>query len=395
MAQIFDFAPVQIEHGRAKITPEGYFVADALVGRANNIQEYRAADLGDAFADRDPNSIVRIFRPEAEVFATDSLATASRLPITLDHPVQNGKPVMVDAKNWREFVKGESGEQIMRDGEFIRVPIRVTDAAAVNSVRSDRQEFSLGYAAEIVVGDGIAPNGEHYDGSLANIRYNHLAACRAARGGPELRITDERPAATPAQTKGKAMLVMIDGLPVDVSNAEAAGKAIANLVTARDTANSALETATTELTDAKKTIAERDAEIVNLKDAVEKAKPTPAALRDAAGKYARTAAKAKALGVTVTDEMDVAAMQKAAVVAKMGDAAAAYDDAQIVVAFDALAANIADDVDDGNKDGDPLAAMVRDGKVANLGDAQQALTDAKAKRFERYRTAHKGNAATS
>src|SRR5690606_10508960 len=90
MAQIFDFAPVQIEHGRAKITPEGYFVADALVGRANNIQEYRAADLGDAFADRDPNSIVRIFRPESEVFATDSLATASRLPITLDHPVQNG-----------------------------------------------------------------------------------------------------------------------------------------------------------------------------------------------------------------------------------------------------------------------------------------------------------------
>lgn len=395
MAMIFDFAPVQIEHGRAKITPEGYFVADALVGRANNIQEYRAADLGDAFADRDPNSTVRIFRPEAEVFATDSLATASRLPITLDHPVSNGKPVMVDAKNWREFVKGESGEQIMRDGEFIRVPIRVTDAAAVTSVQRDRQEFSLGYAAEIVVGDGVAPNGEHYDGSLANIRYNHLAACRAARGGPELRITDERPAASPAQPKGKAMLVMIDGLPVDVSNAEAAGKAIANLVTARDTANDALETATTELSDAKKTIAERDAEIVNLKDAVEKAKPTPAALRDAAGQFARVTAKAKALGVDVTDEMDVAAMQKAAVVAKMGDAAASYDEGQYAIAFDALSANVADS-DDGNVSGDdPLRAMVRDGKVANLGDAQQALVDAKAKRFERYRTAHKGTAAAS
>ena len=394
MATIFDFAPVQIEHGRAKITPEGYFVADALVGRANNIQEYRAADLGDAFADRDPNSTVRIFRPEAEVFATDSLATASRLPITLDHPVQGGKPVMVDAKNWREFVKGESGEQIMRDGEFIRVPIRVTDAAAVTSVRSDRQEFSLGYAAEIVVGDGVAPSGEHYDGSLANIRYNHLAACRTARGGPELRITDERPANFNRQQEVTTMpkIVLIDGLPVDVSNADVAEQTIGRLRDARDTANGALESATTELTDAKKTIAERDAEIVTLKDAVEKAKPTPAALRDAAGQYARTAAKAKALGVTVTDEMDVPAMHKAAVTAKMGDAAKAYDDAQYAVAFDALAANVADDVDDKV---DPLAALVGDGKVANLGDAQQAFEDARAKRFERFHRSHKAPAAAS
>lgn len=392
MAQIFDFAPVQIEHGRAKITPEGYFVADALVGRANNIQEYRAAELGDAFADRDPNSVVRVFRPEAEVFATDSLATASRLPITLDHPVQGGKPVMVDAKNWREFVKGESGEQIMRDGEYIRVPIRVTDAGAVSSVQRDRQEFSLGYAAELQVQDGTY-EGQAYDAVLTNIRYNHLAACRAARGGSELRITDERPAAIPAKPKGNtAMLIMIDGLPVDVSNAEAASKAIANLVDARDTATSALDAAQAELTDAKKTIAERDAEIVNLKDAAEKAKPTPAALRDAAGKYARVTAKAKALGVDVTDEMDVADMQRAAVVAKMGDAAKDYDDAQVVVAFDALTASV--DVSDDNAP-DPLRAAMRDGKPANLGDAETALADARAKRRERFANAHKGSAAAS
>jgi len=156
MTFLYDFAPASIEHGRARITPEGYFVADALVGRANNIQEYRAAELGDAFADRDPNSIVRVFRPETEVFAVDSVRSASRLPITLDHPAQAGRGVMVDAKNWREFAKGETGEQIMRDGEFIRVPIRVTDAVAVDSVRSDRQEFSLGYSAEIRVQPGVS-----------------------------------------------------------------------------------------------------------------------------------------------------------------------------------------------------------------------------------------------
>lgn len=388
MTFLYDFAPVAIEHGRARITPEGYFVADALVGRANNIQEYRAAELGDAFADRDPNSVVRVFRPEAEVFAVDSVRSASRLPITLDHPVQNGRGVMVDAKNWREFAKGETGEQIMRDGEYIRVPIRVTDANAVDSVRTDRQEFSLGYSAEIRVQPGVF-DGQAYDAELSNIRYNHLAACRVARGGPELRITDERPAGKP---KGTPMLILIDGLQVDVSNAEVAASTIRNLVAARDAANTDAKAAETALTDARNTIAARDAEIVTLKDAADKAKPTPAALRDAAAAYARVSNKARALGVTVTDEMDVPAMQRAAVSAKMGDAAAAYTPEQVAAAFDVLAAQVGD-APANVTDADPLRAMLRDGKPANVTDDAKAFADARAARFERFNTAHKGTAS--
>lgn len=388
MTFLYDFAPASIEHGRARITPEGYFVADALVGRANNIQEYRAAELGDAFADRDPNAIVRVFRPEAEVFAVDSVRSASRLPITLDHPVQAGRGVMVDAKNWREFAKGETGEQIMRDGEYIRVPIRVTDANAVDSVRTDRQEFSLGYSAEIRVQPGVF-DGQAYDAVLSNIRYNHLAACRAARGGPELRITDERPAEKP---KGIPMLILIDGLQVDVSNAEVAATTVRNLIAARDAANTDAKAAETALADARNTIAARDAEIVGLKDAADKAKPTPAALRDAAAAYARVSSKAKALGVTVTDEMDVDAMRRAAVVAKMGDAAAAYTPEQVTAAFDVLAAQIGD-APANVTDTDPLRAMLRDGQPANLGDESKAFADARAARFERFNTAHKGTAS--
>lgn len=388
MTFLYDFAPAKIEHGRARITPEGYFVADALVGRANNIQEYRAAELGDAFADRDPNSIVRVFRPETEVFAVDSVRSASRLPITLDHPVQAGRGVMVDAKNWREFAKGETGEQIMRDGEFIRVPIRVTDAAAVDSVRSDRQEFSLGYSAEIRVQPGVF-DGQAYDAVLSNIRYNHLAACRAARGGPELRITDERPADKP---KGTPMLILIDGLQVDVSNAEVAATTVRNLIAARDAANEGTRAAEQALADARNTLAARDAEIVGLKDAADKAKPTPAALRDAAAAYNRVSAKAKALGVTVTDEMDVDAMRRAAVVSKMGDAAATYTDEQVTAAFDVLAAQVGD-APANVTDADPLRAMLRDGQPANVADEAKAFADARAKRFERYNTAHKGTAS--
>jgi hypothetical protein len=37
---------VEIADKAARITRDGYLVADALVGKANNIQEYRAAELG-------------------------------------------------------------------------------------------------------------------------------------------------------------------------------------------------------------------------------------------------------------------------------------------------------------------------------------------------------------
>lgn len=388
MTFLYDFAPAAIENGRARITPEGYFVADALVGRANNIQEYRAAELGDEFSDLPPGQIVRVFRPETEVFALDSLASASRLPITLDHPVQGGRGVMVDAKNFREFARGETGEEILRDGQFIRVPIRVTDAQAVDSVRTDRREFSLGYRAKIRRESGVH-DGQPYDAILSDIRYNHLAACRAARGGPELRITDERP----ANMKGAPMLILIDGLQVDVSNAEVAATTVRNLIAARDSANAATAAAEAALTDARNQLAQRDAEIVGLKDAADKAKPTPAALRDAAAAYARTADKAKALGVTVTDEMDVDAMRAAAVAVKMGDAAKGYTPEQIAAAFDVLAANVADAAPANS--GDPLRAFVRDsGTPANAaGDAMKEFADARAARLARFETAHKGTAA--
>ena len=372
------FADATIEAGKARITPEGFFVADALVGRANNVQEYQAGQLGDAFADRDPRSIVRVFRPEAEIFAVDSLSSASRIPITLDHPATQAGAVMVDAKNWREFAKGETGEQIMRDGEFIRVPIRVTDAAAVQSVQSDRREFSLGYSATIRPEAGVH-DGLVYDAVVSNIRYNHLAACRAARGGPELRITDDR--------RGTPMLIIIDGLQVDVSNADVAAATIRNLITARDSANDATQAAQTALADAQNAIAAKDAEIVTLKDAADKAKPTPAALRDAAAEYARVADKAKALGATVTDEMDADAMRSAAVSLKLGDAAKDYTPAQVVAAFDALTVTVADD--------DSLRILVKGGKPVTVGDAAAEFADARAARFARFETGHKTAAAAA
>lgn len=369
----------EIKNARARITPEGYFVADALVARANNIQEYRARELG--LTDRDPEAIVRVFRPEAEVFAVDSLRTASRLPVTLDHP-----PVMVDASNWKEYAKGETGEEILRDGEFMRVPVRVTDAGAVGSVRTDRKEFSLGYTADLKLEAGVF-DGQEYDASISTIRYNHLAACRAARGGSELRIIDESPAARQPEGNPMPKIVLVDGLPVDVANADVAETLATRLVAARDTANSALEASQAALRDEQAKTAELTAKVATLTDELGKSKLTPAALRDAAASYSRTINRAKALGVTVTDEMDESAIHAAAVSAKLGDAAKGYTAEQNAVAFAALAATVTDAAP---ADSDPLRAALRDAGPANIADAKGEADKARTARLARYETAYKG-----
>ena len=393
MTLFYDRAKIS---GTAKITKEGYFVADALVGKANNIQTYRAAELG--LTDRDPNAVVRVFRPAEKVFAVDSLRTASRLPITIDHPVKDGQAVMIDATNWREFTKGETGEEILRDGDFIRVPIRITDAGGVTAVQRDHQEFSLGYTANIELTPGVY-DGQAYDAVMSNPQYNHLAACVAARGGSELRITDERtvPASPPIPTVGvlPVTTAIVDGLPVNLADATAAKAVVDKLVADRDAA----------VVDNKahlQTIAARDAELVSkgeeitrLTDELAKAKLTPAQLRDAAAAHAKTIADAKRLGVTVTDEMSADDARKAAVTAKLGDKAANYDDALYAVAFDTLVAQLPTD------NGGTPPAPVRDslgaiiGDTANVTDAAAKFNEARNARFNRFETAHKGAAVST
>lgn len=370
MAILHDRATIS---GKAKITREGYFVADALVARANNVQDYRAAELG--LADRAPNDVIRVFRPEAEVFAVDSLKSAGHLPITLDHP-----PHMVDANNWRDYAKGQTDGEVLRDGEFLRVPLRITDADAVDSVLKDRQEFSLGYQAEIRLESG-SWMGQDYDAVASNFRYNHLAACRAARGGPELRIVDERPAEEPP-----VKIVLVDGLPVNVADASAAEATLNKILADRDAAVVDLRAAQSAVVAKDAEITAKDAKIAEL----EAAKPTPAQLRDAAAAFGRTVEVAKALGATITDEMDEAAVVRAAVTVKMGDKAANYTDEQARTAFDVLAAQPTTTP----PVGDALRNVIGDGP-ANLADAGTAFADARAKRFNRLSNNHRGTAANA
>ncbi|WJI14943.1 DUF2213 domain-containing protein [Pseudoxanthomonas winnipegensis] len=166
----------------ARRTADGYLVGDAKVARVG-VQQYLGRELG-----RPDLSVVRVYRPAEEVFRDATMRSFAHRPVTLDHPGE-----MVDSSNWRKVAAGQVGDQVVRDGEFVRVPLVLMDADAIRAWESGKRELSMGYTAEIVFGDGVTPDGEHYDAKQVNIMANHLAIVDVARGGPQLRL-DAAPA---------------------------------------------------------------------------------------------------------------------------------------------------------------------------------------------------------
>lgn len=165
--KITDKAPVT----GAKITKEGYVAAYAKCLRTG-VQDYLAKELGIT----DKSGIVKVYRPEEEVFHKDSLASLSHVPVTMNHPDK-----FVDAANWRELGVGETGSDVLRDQEWLVTSLMVKDAAAINS---GLRELSAGYTATL---EDAAP-GSDYDYVMRNIRFNHLALVPSARAGKEARI---------------------------------------------------------------------------------------------------------------------------------------------------------------------------------------------------------------
>src|SRR5690606_10621448 len=129
--------------------------------------------------------IVRVYRPADQVFAKDSLASYAHKPVTKDHPDE-----AVSADNWKDLAVGQIGDEVARDGDFIRVPLIVMDAAAIKAVEGGKRELSAGYTCDLAFEAGITPDGQPYDAIQKDIRINHVAIVQRGRAGSQARIGD-------------------------------------------------------------------------------------------------------------------------------------------------------------------------------------------------------------
>lgn len=351
-------------------TSDGYLVADAAVARTG-IQEYLGREVG-----KPEMQIVRVYRPAEQVFAKDAMKTYAHRPMTNDHPKQS-----VTSENWKDVAIGQTGGDVMRDGEFVRVPLVLMDQKAITDWEEGKVELSMGYSADIVFQAGVTDSGEEYDAIQTNLHMNHLALVDKARGGDKLRIGDSGSAdiihpAQPTNEGGhmadNTRKVMFDGLEIEVTPQGA----------------QAIEKLTKQVSDAK-------SEVVALADshkAVVAAKDTEigeltAKLKDAEGKFlsdadidARVAKRAElvAKATAVVADSDYTGksdseIRKLVVAKKLGDSVVDGKSDEFVAGCFAMLADSKDSVAD---------AVKSDAHKANLSDSQSEYE-------ARLRNAHK------
>lgn len=232
-------------------TRDGYLVGNARIARTG-IYHYGGAELG-----KPELEMVRVYRPEDEVFEQAAMTGFAHRPITNDHPRES-----VTAKTWKDVAVGMIGGDIARDGSFLSVPLALMDAQAIEDYESGKREVSAGYTCEIEWASGTAPDGEAYDAIQRKIRPNHLAMVDRGRAGPECRIGDGAsrtpPVVTPTlppspQQGGRTMAedirtVVVDGLTISTTGQGA--EVITKLQRQLADAASSTEAANRRITDA-------------------------------------------------------------------------------------------------------------------------------------------------
>lgn len=234
---------------KRKKTREGYLLAPAKVARTG-VQDYDAAldfakDELPAHIDQKPGIVVRLLRPEAEVFSDQALKSVVNKPITDGHPSED-----VTAENVKDLQVGFSRENVKRDGDTIAVDLLFQVKDAIEKIENEGvDQISLGYATDVVWQSGEDPDHGLYDGIQTNILVNHIALVKAGRAGPDVRLSDSQ------NDKGKKEIEkmatrMIDGITIEVT--DQAGEAIDKLQNDAKASQDKIDSLTAELNDSKK-----------------------------------------------------------------------------------------------------------------------------------------------
>ncbi len=380
-------------------TSEGFLAVRAKASRTG-VYQYsgREIDPDNKHGLRD-EALVNVLRDGKTVFDKKAVHSFIGKPITDNHPA-----VPVSAENWRDHARGVVMGAKWEEGGYLAFDLLLTDKAAIGAVEGGKRELSNGYGAELEFGDFTADDGTKCPVRQSAIRGNHVAIVDRGRAGADCRIADaarcvslpadvfellvdgqtypratnddknspqRRETVEPGASQMATKTITFDGLPVEVTDAaEAVIRKLEGQIATIDAAKAKAET---DLAKAVTDGSTKDAKIVTLEKQIEDAKVTPAQLRDAAKSYQLIVDKAKALGVAVTEAMDEAAIMKAVVTAKVGDAAKDWNDVQVAASFATIA------VDSKPRGIDPVRRAIADGAVT-LSDTKSIHDAARAAR---------------
>jgi hypothetical protein len=363
---VFDRAGYRIT--QREYTDEGFLKVPGRVARTG-IQEYLARELG---LDGDPMRVVRVYRPEEEVFADASLSTYDASAVTNNHP--HG---LVTAANYKGLTVGVVRGSGRRDGDFVVCDLIVKDKATIDDITSGKCELSAGYTAVYDDTPGVTDDGQEYHYIQRDIRINHVAVVDRARAGANARFFDHNPG-------GNTMPVLIttdSGRSVDVADP-------ANAQVVADSFDRLLKRATDAESKADKAQATADKAAEDLVEARKASSDVAIGERVKAISTTQALARKVAGDGFTCDSLDVIEIKRAALAVALpkrdwSDKSAGY----VECAFDAESDKDDDDDEEDDKDengnkrpkmptGDAAVLLAQLAQLAKDGATTTSTTDA-------------------
>lgn len=168
----YTISPNQIETG------EGFLICRNVPIARTGTQDYLGSEVG-----KPDKAVVKVNRPEEEVFNPAAMASFEGKPFTDEHP-----PVLLNPDNVSAYEKGHVQNVRRGSGEwsdYLVADIHIHDAATIQAIRDGKRQISCGYEVEY---------DEAQDGTLTqkNIRGNHVALVPEGRAGARAAIMDTK-----------------------------------------------------------------------------------------------------------------------------------------------------------------------------------------------------------
>ena len=187
--------------------PNGFLSLTALLTRTG-VFTYQQVD-----PETGKVSVIRQLRLAEEVFAEETLASMSGLPLTNNHPSE-----LISPENASDYVVGMASENPKRvkapvqgdNEEYVQQKLTFMDSGVIDLVLSgDKKELSLGYTCKLEPKSGLY-NGVQYDCIQREIRVNHCSLVRKARGGENCKVLLD----------GVEKVINLDGISISEDNNE-------------------------------------------------------------------------------------------------------------------------------------------------------------------------------
>ena len=122
-----------------------------------------------------------------DLFSADTLTSADGIPVTDGHPRENGRYILLNNENYKDYSRGSISTPIVAS-DTLQANVTIYDKNLINKIVKDNiREASIGFIFKEAEKPGTF-NGETYDSEQKEMKINHVAIVPKGRAGSDVKI---------------------------------------------------------------------------------------------------------------------------------------------------------------------------------------------------------------